>query len=71
MRGGAVLKGELMGYTERLNVGCERQRAVKKDFKIFGLSNWNNKVNSTVSPLNGMGKDNRTGGLEKMSEAWF
>lgn len=55
----------------RVNVGCERQRAVKKDFKIFGLSNRNNKVNSTVSPLNGMGKDNRTGGLEKMSEAWF
>lgn len=55
----------------RVNVGCQRKRTVKKDFKIFGLSNWNNKVNSIVSPLNGMGKDNRIGGLEKMAEAWF
>lgn len=48
-----------------------KKKGSQKDFKIFGLSNWNNKVNSIVSPLNGMGKDNRTGGLEKMSEAWF
>lgn len=51
----------------RVNVGCQRKTAVK-DFKIFGLSNWNNKVNSIVSLLNGMGKDNSLGGLE-MSEA--
>lgn len=43
----------------RVNVGCQRKRAGKKDFKISGLSNWNNKVNSIVSLLDGLGKDNR------------
>ena len=35
MRGGAVLKGELMGYTERLNVGCERQRKLRVRLRFF------------------------------------
>ena len=35
VRGGAVLKGELMGYTERLNVGCERQRKLRVRLRFF------------------------------------
>lgn len=54
----------------RVDVGCERKREEgKDDSKIFGLSNWKNEVNSILSQLTGMGKDKRTAGLERWSEA--
>ena len=35
--GGAVLKRELIGYTERLNAGCERQRKLRMSLRFFCL----------------------------------
>lgn len=57
-------------FAVRVDVGCERKREEgKDDSKIFGLSNWKNEVNSILSQLTGMGKDKRTAGLERWSEA--
>lgn len=35
---GSLLKVKPTGFTERLEMGCERERGVKHDLKVWGLS---------------------------------
>ena len=44
MDSGYILKLELTGLPDRLDVGSERMREVKDDTKVFGPSNWKNSM---------------------------
>lgn len=35
-----ILKEGIIGFFEGLELGCERKRIIKDDFKDFGLEEW-------------------------------
>lgn len=47
---GYRLKRDIIGFIDGLDVGYEKKRGVKGNFKVFGLSNW---VNNSVIYLGG------------------
>ena len=41
---GNILKVEPTGFIDELDVGCEREKEDKDDFKVFGLRNLKNGI---------------------------
>lgn len=49
-----ILKGELMGFFNELNLEFEKERAVKEKFKVFGLSDLMDKEDIGRSRFGGI-----------------
>lgn len=62
---GYILKVVTTGFTIRPDVGCGRNRGVKDDSKIFGLSHWRNGVTTTE-----MGKTKGRFGVRSQFGTW-